>query len=216
MYGIKFSSINIFNSTGRLNDPNSVCGNGEQTTETRQIAPFERIEAGGAIELVITTGKDTSLSISGESNILPLIATTVNQGELTIATKGSYQSNKSIRVMVTTASLKELSISGAGSVVAEIVDGDTLDLDFSGASNAILKGKIRELELDVSGAGSIDATALFSESVRADVSGAASIKVRASAAARVSVSGAASVEVFGSPAIRREKVSGAGSVRFRG
>jgi hypothetical protein len=215
MYGIIFSSVNIFNSTGRVNDSNSMRGNGEQATETRQITPFNRIEAGGAIELVVTTGKDTSLSISGEINILPLIITTVNQGELTITTKGSYQSNKSIRVVVTTANLKELSISGACSVVAEIVDGDTLELDFSGASNAILNGKVKELELDVSGAGSIDATALFSDSVRADVSGAASIKVRASAAARVSVSGAASVEVFGNPAARREKVSGAGSVRFR-
>jgi hypothetical protein len=215
MYGIKFSSVNIFSSTGRVNDSNSVRGNGEQVTQTREIDPFDHIEAGGAIELVITTGKDTSLSISGESNILPLITTTVNQGELTIATKGSYQSNKSIRVVVCTATLKGLSISGAGSVVAEIGDGDTLDLCFSGASSAILKGKVNELVLDVSGAGIIDATALFSESVRADVSGAASIKVHASDAARVSVSGAASVEVFGNPAARREKVSGAGSVRFR-
>lgn len=215
MYGIKFSSVNIFNSTGRVNDSNSVRGNGEQATETRQIALFDRIEAGGAIELVISTGKETTLSISGESNILPLITTTVNQGELTIASKGSYQSNERIRVVVTTPHLKELSISGAANVEADIPDGNSLDLDFSGASNAILRGNIKELDLNVSGAGSIDASSLNSESVRADVSGAAAIKVRASNAARVSVSGFASVEVFGSPSARRERVSGTGSVRFR-
>lgn len=213
MFGINISSINFIGSSGR--ESNSVRGNSEQVTETRAVGPFDRIEAGGALEIFIAHSKETTLKISGDSNIISLITTTVSDGKLIISAVGSYQTSQGIKVFLTTPNLTGLEISGATNVVVEGLEGEALDLDFSGSANCTLKGGIRKLHLTASGASNIDTKGLQSEDVQVDVSGAASVKVRATTTAQLRVSGAANVEVFGSPATRKEKTSGAGTVRFR-
>lgn len=189
-----------------------VRGSGKVKTESRKIQDFTELSVGGAFTVNIKSGNETSLSISAEENLLPLIATSVKGDRLVIKTKRNISPRKEIMIDITTNNLESIECSGANSVNVSGINTSSFKIELSGAGNIRAEGEIDKLHAKISGAGNIDAKKLKSKDVYISVSGAASASVFASNFLDASVSGVGSIEFYGDPPRTNTNVSGVGSI----
>ncbi len=187
-------------------------GNGKVTNENRTVENFTEIELGGAYNVDIKVGKEPSLSISGEENLIRYIRTRVEGDRLIVDTRKNISPRKEIRIKITVPKLTYLDASGACDIYAGNIDSDHFNLDVSGAGSVELNGKVDKLSIDLSGAGSVSAKNLKSKDLNISLSGASSAEVYASEYIDASVSGVGSITYFGDPKNVRKDVSGIGSI----
>ncbi len=210
-----------------------VKGSGVVKTEDRNAGKFTGISTSGIFKVVLTQGNTESIKLEAEDNILPLIETRNTNGTLEIFIKKGYniQTNNDIKVAITMAELKRLSLSGACKVTAtNSFKGDKLNIDQSGASVVKLDVSMSNLMLAVSGAAVVDLTGkagsvnigasggsrihttdLNSETVKVSSSGGSEIAVNAGKSLTVSSSGGSQVKYKGTPAVQ-QSLSGGASV----
>jgi len=189
-----------------------VRGNGRMRDESRKVAEFNKIEAGGAFSIYVKVGQAPSLRISAEENLLGYIRTTVKGNTLIIETKKNISPRKEIRIEITTPSLTDLEVSGANNVEVEDISGEEFNVELSGAGNVDLKGEVEKLRIELSGAGNIDSRYLKASEVQISVSGAANANVYATKYLDASVSGVGSIDYYGNPEKIKTNVSGVGSI----
>ncbi len=194
----------------------SVRGDGNAAEESRGLSDhFTRVEASGINGLQIECGRsDEKVQLKGESNILPLIETRVEDGVLHIGPKSgeSFSTNQPIHVTLFMENLDNLELSG--SVDSQVIGlhADRLCLDLSGSSKVKLEGSARQLDLDMSGASSASAMGLMVDDVRAEMSGASKAFVAPQKSLEVDGSGASSLSYQGNPSVHQD-LSGAASLR---
>jgi hypothetical protein len=206
-------------------------GSGTSKTEQRQVAPFERVEASGAIDVTVSAAERATCLVSGDDNIVPLVQTTIRGSTLEIRTEKQVRPKIPLKVRLTTPTLVDLALSGAcegdvrglkgerlgvhlsgaGEIDLADVHFERLDIDISGAGEAAASGTARKLVFEVSGAGDAKLGALCTEEAQVHVSGAGSAEVAVAKTLTAEISGAGSVGYLGDPAVSRD-VSGAGSV----
>ncbi|MDF1611387.1 head GIN domain-containing protein [Stygiobacter electus] len=189
-----------------------VRGNGKLKTQTRNIENFDRLEVGGVFSVKVEIGKEASLKIQAEENLLPLIKTNVVDGTLIIETKKGLNPRREIKILITTPNLNYVEVSGANSLQIFNIDEDVFEVNLSGAGSIYLKGKVEKLYADLSGAGSIDSKDLIANVVEISVSGAASADVFAKERIDASVSGVGSINYYGNPQNVKTNISGVGSI----
>ncbi|MFZ5948028.1 MAG: head GIN domain-containing protein [Stygiobacter sp.] len=189
-----------------------VRGNGKLKTQTRNIENFDRLEVGGVFSVKVEIGKEASLKIQAEENLLPLIKTNVVDGTLIIETKKGLNPRREIKILITTPDLNYVEVSGANSLQIFNIDEDVFEVNLSGAGSIYLKGKVEKLYADLSGAGSIDSKDLIANVVEISVSGAASADVFAKERINASVSGVGSINYYGNPQYVKTNISGVGSI----
>jgi hypothetical protein len=61
--------------------------------------------------------------VEGDKNILPIIKTSVSDGQLDIFSDKSYSANRSVRVAVSTSHIASLSASGSNRIKGKNFDG---------------------------------------------------------------------------------------------
>ncbi len=189
-----------------------VRGNGKLKTQIRNIQIFDRMEVGGAFNIKVEIGKEPSIKIQAEENLLPLIKTNVVDDRLIIETKKGLNPRREIKILITTPNLNYVDVSGANSLQISNIDEELFEVNLSGAGSVNLKGKASRLIADLSGAGSIDSKDLFANEVEISVSGAASADVFAKEKIDASVSGVGSINYYGNPKNVKTNVSGVGSI----
>ena len=214
---------------------------GGTRTETRDVSGFDAIELSGFGSMHIEQGEDYEVELSGSESVLDRTETEVRGSTLRI---GQYRQwsiwpfftgPQRLDVRVTVPSLERVTVSGAGDVSIEGLEGerfefrlsgagdltardvdlDALRVELSGAGSARISGKARTQEVVLSGAGDYDGRDLESSDARVEVSGAGSVVVWAEERLDVQASGAGSVEYYGDPRVRSD-VSGVSSVTGRG
>jgi hypothetical protein len=213
-----------------------VRGSGVAKEETREVGPFTAVEVSGAIEATVTPGAETSVKLSGDDNLVPLVVTEVRDGKLSVRMKdGSNVSTKlPLRAAITAPKVNSVSASGAVTLRATAGDAERYDaratgastvtvegiaageasLDASGASNVTASGTTKSLKAGASGASHIHAEKLAADSVDVAISGASGGTVQAAKSVRGDVSGASNLDVRGEPAMHSVSISGASGVKF--
>jgi hypothetical protein len=189
-----------------------VKGSGVITTETRPVGTFKAIRLSNFGKLVIERTGTESLTVTADDNIVSLITSEVRDGTLYLAVKGKSVSSRSLVYKVTVGDLREISVSGAATIEATKLDGDSLSLDISGAGSGTMSGRADVLSISISGAGSLDAGGLVAKRAKVVVSGAGDVTVNASEELDAKVSGAGTVRYIGSPRLTTN-ISGVGSVK---
>ena len=209
---------NVF-STGKMTGKifnfsinHGVSGSGNIASEKRDLADFSEIEVGGVVQVEATAGKDFSVEIEADDNLLPFVITEVSGGVLRLRTEKSISTKNSIRVKITAPNIESLEVSGASKVSLGNVSNENLQIDASGASKITVTGETANLTIDASGASKIDAENLRSENVAVDASGASGVKVFAANGLKADASGASNIAYAGSPKNLIKKTSGASSV----
>ena len=188
-------------------------GSGVASSETRSADEFTGVDVGGVFQVEVTAGKEYSVQVQADDNLLPYVKTEVVSGVLHISTKERINSQTPLRVIVSAPEIEHLDVTGASKLSLSGVRNSELGIHTSGASKLKVEGETSELNIEVSGASSIDAEALRSKTATVDASGASKVSVFVTERLSSDASGASKVQYSGNPVSVEKKTSGASSVR---
>ncbi len=200
-----FAGFNNFNS--------GIQGSGTAKGETRNVSGFSKIEAAGAIHMEISNGKDFSVSLEADDNIVGNIKTEMNGDTLKIYAQDRITPKTKISVKISMPELKGLEVSGASRAIIANEKTDALELEASGASKIKIDGEAKTFKSNASGASGIDAENLRVENAEVEASGASSTTVSASGELKANASGASNIYYTGEPKNVVKDASGASSVK---
>src|SRR5262249_44881752 len=200
---------------------NAVQGSGNVKEEVRNVGEFSGVQVGHGFTANIAVGPSTSVKISADDNLLPLIKTEVRNGDLVIETdrSSSFQSSNPITISISTPKLERIAASGGAAVTADGTTGprfsasvsgggsakvsglksDQVNVSASGGSRVELAGKAKSIKAQLSGGASLRANDVPTESVEVEGSGGSRAEVNASASLDASLSGGSRVTVNGDP-----------------
>lgn len=222
----------LISTTSCMFDGFGIRGNGNVETEDRKItSEFSAIKVSQGINLYITQGNDTDLSVEADENILDLLVTEVEGDVLKIyfdknvsrATRNVYlTTNKYSSIKSTSgASVKSEGIiktksislrSSSGSDIKLNLNAHSVECSASSGSDIDVKGTTVTFDGDASSGSHIDAEDLKSETSKADVSSGASIDVYASKEITAHASSGGDIDYYGNPATVNKSKSSGGSV----
>lgn len=208
-------------------------GNGIVKKETREAAPFDKIEVGGAFDIFIRPGNYSAVTINTDENLLPYIETYVKGGELHISTTKRLAHFEKLEVYLTMNEFNAADISGASEIHSNgLLSGKNVQLDFSGAVDAdlelncktlnadmsgacelTLKGAAKTASFELSGAGEVNAEEFETEECKIDMSGAGEARVFVTKKLDIDISGAAEIYYKGNPSEINREVSGAATIK---
>lgn len=149
----------------------AVQGNGQHLVEQRQVADLDGVDLNGPLQVELRVGQATSLQVSGDSNLVPLVHTDASGGALRVWVEGNVRSNMPLRVVYTTPTLRHLSANGSGSLAVSGLNGAPLELDLKGSRSVSLAGRVQRLDASLNGSGGLHASGLQSGSTRVVLTG---------------------------------------------
>lgn len=215
-------------------DFNRVKGDGNVISKSFDKTGFKEIDASSSMDVMLKQGPDYSVRIDAEKNILELIEVKKEGDELVVGFKNNVSANptKDIKVYITAPEFHKLEGSGACTFSNnDVITGNEMKLDLSGACNAHLNISVNKLDIEASGASEIEAKGkavyfavdgsgstsvsafqLMTENTTIELSGAGDAEVFASKSLKADISGAGDVKYKGNPAAVNKEISGAGSV----
>jgi hypothetical protein len=207
-------------------------GSGVAASETRDVAEFKEISAGGATRVDVTVGPEMSIQVTADDNILPHIKTDVAKERLKIYVDESYSSKVGVDVKVTVPELRWLRGSGATKWKVAEARGekfqlallgdskcvwkgevDLLQVKLSGSSHATLAGKAGKVQFKLAGAANLEERELAVSCLKAELEGAAVARVQVADELSVVASGAARLTYSGDPKVNQKTSGAAGVVR---
>lgn len=190
-------------------------GSGDIVTESRDVKDFTRIKSKGSFDINIEVGKDYSLKITFDDNLIDIITTEVRGNTLYLDSEESYQAHHSCKIDITVPDLNMVSLSGSGDISITNINTDKFEYVISGSGELTASGKVNELELRISGSGDIDTRELIAKTVHATVSGSGDIKLYAEETFEGRVSGSGDIDYYGNPENVSTSVSGSGDINKR-
>jgi Putative auto-transporter adhesin, head GIN domain len=215
----------------------AIQGSGIAKEETRPVEAFHAIEAENALQVTVavTQGAKSSLKISGDDNLVPLVESVVRDGKLILRIKdnSNIRTKTPLLAEVMTDVLDQVTASGASTVkvtggskvdrfTAEASGAAQVSVDgiqtphaiatATGASHVVLSGSAESLKVDAAGASQVKAEGLKVDDADVSISGASNVELRASKSVAGEVSGASRLDLQGRPAKKNVSTSGASQV----
>lgn len=192
-----------------------VRGSGTPKTEQRTVPAFEQLSIQGSMHADVTAGAAQLVELSGDDNIVPLIATIVQANELRIGPAKSISPKLDLTAKIAAPKLTALALSGSVQAVVRGIASDAFEIHTSGSTTVTATGTAKRVAIHVSGSSTVDANALHAEDVTVNVSGSADVDVSATGILDVHISGSAHVRYTGSPREVHKDISGSGTVEPR-
>lgn len=187
-------------------------GSAVAASDVRNTTDFKGVDVGGVFQVDITAGKDFSVEVRADDNLLQYIKTNVENGVLKIETTERINSSTPMRVLISAPDIESIDASGACRISVAGVNNSALDIDTSGASKLKVEGETAAVNIEVSGASTIDAESLKSRIATVDASGASNVSVFVTERLSSDASGASKISYSGNPTSVEKKTSGASSV----
>lgn len=231
------SAITLLSLTASAQRWETIKGSGNIKKETREVGAFTGLLSQGPMDVEISYGKENTITIEADDNLLPYIETAVENNKLIIKTKKNVginsRHNLMVHVSMTTLSTLQLSgsgningsgdfsndgktdigISGSGNIKMRFDHFNELELGLSGSGNMILKGNnVNNITAAVSGSGNIECADINTNDVFARISGSGNIKVTAQKSLDAKISGSGNVYYKGVATNITTKKSGSGAV----
>lgn len=194
----------------------TVTGSGQAATDNRSVAGFHGVSLSIPGRLEIVQGEGEKLSITADDNVLPLIETAVERGELRIRFRErsflNVRTKTPIRMTLTARALDAIAVAGSGDVQAPALNARDLKVAIAGSGDVTLGGKAQGLSVHIAGSGDVKAGRLEAQSAQVHIAGSGDATVWARDTLKVSVSGSGDVRYYGDPSVQHS-VAGSGSVR---
>lgn len=223
----------IFLTSCNINFGEGMRGNGNVVSETREVTEdFNIVKASEGLDVYITQGKDFSIEIEADENIIEFINTEINEGTLRIDCEEQIGRAKSKKVYVTLPEIIAINASSGSDVFgqgliesnkldlssssgADIrieVDAESLTCDASSGADIDISGNAINLRANASSGADIDGRELTVENCTADASSGADISINVTKELNASASSGADVRYSGNPEVLNKSKSSAGSV----
>lgn len=182
-------------------DDEVVTGSGNPITEERDVGDFHALAANGVGQLEIRHGTETSLRITADSNLLPILTSEVRNGRLILGSSARFSTQNAIRYEITVRELDELLIAGVFGVDATGIDTESFEVNVSGVSAVTIAGNAAHQNVTVAGVSVYNARDLASRTASVEISGPSSAVVRVSNSLEGHLTGGAVLEYIGNPTI---------------
>lgn len=210
-----------------------VDGNGDFKMETRQTDTFNRIVTNGAFNITFSQASETRVDVFAESNILPLIQTSVSDQTLLVQVKndGCYNTPQPVEVTLAAPDLKSVTLSGSetfngnnlnldvlnyetdgSATVNSTLDVNELTVSVNGSGNYNLVGSARKGRFGIAGSGMIFSSAFVQDSCEVVISGSGDAHVYVTKYLNVTISGSGSVYYKGNPDKIDSNITGTGEL----
>ena len=209
----------------------TVRGSGDLISEAREVSNFDRVNLSGLGEVLITQSGQESLVVETDDNLMEYIMTDVRGGTLMLGidpTKVMLIDPTQLMFTLQVKDLEGLDISGSGSIKAESIETDSLDVGVSGSGNALidsciagevavdisgsgvveLAGEAAQQRVDISGSGKYVAGDLYSDTADVKISGSGDVTLWVDESLDARLSGSSSLNYYGQPTVNS---SGSGS-----
>jgi len=191
-------------------------GNGNVTTQERQVPSFEAIKVGCAINLFLSQGEQQSVKVQTDENLQSRITAKVSNGTL-VLNCDNIQSPTKMDVYVTAVKIKNLDVSGAAKVTGEtpVKNEESFGLYTSGAAKTTLNIETGNFKNETSGAATNILT-LVAKTANTEVSGAGNLSLKGTAEQhKTEVSGAGNLKAMEFVTNYTDaEVSGAGNAKI--
>jgi len=187
-------------------------GNGKPASVSRAAAPFHQIDLEGSIDIIATIGPKVSVVVSGDSNIVPLVRTTTQKGELTVDTLQSYSPNLPPVVKIVAPSLDQISLNGSGGISAHGLQDNNIALNINGSGNLDADGNTNALSINVAGSGDVNAQNMKAAQVDVTVNGSGNVNVAPTRSINANVNGSGNIIYHGDTLSVHTNVNGSGSI----
>jgi Putative auto-transporter adhesin, head GIN domain len=213
-------------------------GDGRIETQAREVdVAFSRAAFHSGFRAHFVPGP-RAVSITTDSNLLPLVETTVEEGTLIVRLRPDAVISTDFGLSAIVVTEEVLGVEGhggsrvtvsaspgdrfvawaSGGSALEIsaLDARQLEADGSGGSTLTAAGSASAIRLAASSGSQLDAQSISADDVALDASGGSAVEARASRAVRGQLSGGSHATVFGHPAVRELSLSGGSTVDFAG
>ncbi len=204
-------------------------GSGKVITDKRELSGMlKSVQLNAVADYKISIGPSTSVSITADDNLAPLVKTSLDGGNLRIeldrdkgdtSESGSGKSHrvdiepsKNMVITITTPHLQSVQFNAAGGVDINGLDEDRFDLIVAGAGNTSASGKVKSATINITGAGNAKLEKLAARDVSVTIAGAGDVDVDAEESIDAQIKGAGNIKVKGHPKKVTQNVTGAGSV----
>src|ERR1700730_6688799 len=96
----------------------TVRGNGNMSSETRNLNHFSGVRLLGSMNIVLVKGDRNTVEVDAEENILPFVETYVEDDKLVVKFRNNININthKDVIVKVTTPHIREIDLLGSGDI----------------------------------------------------------------------------------------------------
>jgi hypothetical protein len=216
-----------------------VKGNGEMTTQTRNVSNYDHVALTGSLNVELIAGKEGKIKVEAEENLQEYILTTVKDDKLVISVEKGFQitpsRNKSVRITVPFESIDAVTLTGSGDIHSQdeiksekfkigmtgsgditlVLKVKNLRTGLTGSGDITLSGTAQDFDCQVTGSGDISAFDLKCETVSATVTGSGDLQVYASKEIKASVPGSGDIEYKGNPKKKIFKTTGSGGITKR-
>ena len=197
-----------------------VKGNGNVTVEEREVnEPFSSIRASEGLDVYLTQGNDTQITVEADENLQELILVEVDNDVLKLHTKKNIGRSKAKKVMVhfkevssisgssgsrvkstNTIIAKHLDVRGSsGSSLNLEVATDVLDCGSSSGSSVKLTGETQRLIADASSGSRIKAQDLMAQKSSVNASSGANVSVNTQESLIAKASSGGNITYYGNP-----------------
>lgn len=231
--------ITLLTLAGILNwlgtDFTRITGSGNVITKDIEVSDFNKISLSGMGNLIIQQGDEESLTIEAEDNIIGEIIAEVKDNTLDIRYKRTglfswlINPTRDVDFNIKVKDIGGINISGSGTVTADKIKTDSLNITISGSGKVDLgiqaktlksnvsgsgsfnlSGQVDSQELSISGSGKYRAKDLKSKKAVIGISGSGKAEINTQAL-DVTISGSGDVFYLGDPKIT-QKISGSGKL----
>jgi len=212
----------------------SVKGNGEMTTITRNVGDYAEITIAGPFHAKLVKGKEGKLEISVEENLKQYLVTKVKNGKLTIRWDNNFKvkPKKPIHISIPFKEIEGLVMAGSGDVksVDEIsatdfsiklagsgslnllLSADEVTCTMAGSGNITLVGNSRELDCSKAGSGDFYGYEFTCEDVDIEGAGSGNAEIYVTKVLDAKTAGSGNIYYKGVPKSNNVKVAGSGSI----
>ncbi len=218
---MSYTNINTFSG--------GVKGDGDVTTQDRDVSDFHGVAVSDGLDLILSQGDATSLTVTTDQNLQKLIITEVKKGILHIYCDKNIEHEKHTKVYLTFTEMDEISSTGGSDVIGEgLLKFTSVEISSTGGSDVEIDLESTELSLAATGGADIDISGSASncvasvtggsdlraknlevETCELSASGAADAHVNVSGSIAFSAAGASDVHLYGKAKISAQSVTGA-------
>jgi hypothetical protein len=229
---IIFAAAIVFSYCKKNDEDNCIQGNGNLIQETRDVDDYTEIYASGAFNISFSQINNSQVDLFGDSNILPIITTTVSGNVLNVGIDNNqcYSTQNTIEVTATAQGFEGVTLDGAGKIEAHniatgelhyVTNGsatinssftaDNFSVTIMGSGDGQFAGSAENAELTIGGAGNIQAAALSVNICDITIEGTGDISIHVNNEMNVVISGSGNVYYTGDPDIN-SNISGTGQI----
>jgi hypothetical protein len=211
----------------------SITGEGEVVKKEISLESFDGIGLSFDGSVILTQGSAQKVVIEAQQNIIDNIKTDVRAGSWNIGFKKNVKSAKDITIYITMPVVKDLALSGSGSIrstskfknLADVdiaisgsgaikfeFEGKHTDVALSGSGGVELAGTATELEIAISGSGNVTASELVTSKCDVAISGSGDSSVHVNGDLEAAIVGSGDVHYKGDANVKAS-VMGSGTVK---